>query len=77
MPADTGLSTWGTSAGPVRWGLLGVGALATLLLIFRFGQIVAKLGLAMPVVDDLGFAGEATSGTPTDRMVPARRPEMK
>jgi uncharacterized membrane protein YdjX (TVP38/TMEM64 family) len=75
--ADTGLSTWGTSAGPVRWGLLGVGALATLLLIFRFGQIVAKLGLAMPAVDDLGFAGEATSGTPTDRMVPARRPEMK
>jgi hypothetical protein len=28
-----------------------------LLLIFRFGQIVAKLGLAMPAVDDLGFAG--------------------
>ena len=62
MPADTGLSTWGTSAGPVRWGLLGIGAFATLLLIFRFGQIVAKLGLAIPAVDDLGFAGEATSG---------------
>jgi uncharacterized membrane protein YdjX (TVP38/TMEM64 family) len=60
--ADTGLSAWGTSAGPVRWGLLAIGTLATLLLIFRFGQIVVKLGLAMPAVDDLGLAGEATSG---------------
>ena len=60
--ADTGLSTWGTGAGPVRWGLLGIGALATLLLICRFGQIAAKLVLAMPTVDDLGVAGGGTSG---------------
>jgi uncharacterized membrane protein YdjX (TVP38/TMEM64 family) len=54
--ADTGLSAWSGGAGPVRWGVLGVGALATLLLIFRLGQIVVKLGFATSAVDDLGLA---------------------
>ena len=44
--ADTGLSSWSTGASPVRWALLGVGGLATSILIVRLGQIAMKLGLA-------------------------------
>jgi uncharacterized membrane protein YdjX (TVP38/TMEM64 family) len=62
--ADTGVSAWSSGAGPVRWGLLGIGALATLLLILRLGQIVVKLGLATSARDDLGLAGEAAATGP-------------
>jgi uncharacterized membrane protein YdjX (TVP38/TMEM64 family) len=58
--ADTGLSTWSTGARPVHWGLLGIGALATLLLILRLGQIVVKLGLATSPVGDLTFTDDRT-----------------
>jgi hypothetical protein len=51
--ADTSLSRWGTGAGLIHWLLLGIGALATLLLTFRLGQIAVKLGLASALaVDD-------------------------
>jgi hypothetical protein len=53
--ADTGLSAWSTGAGPVRWRLLGIGGLATLLLIVRLGQIVVKLGLASSAAGALEF----------------------
>lgn len=58
--ADRGLSAWSTGTGPVRWGLLGIGALATLLLILRLGQIVVKLGLATSPVRDLTFTDDRT-----------------
>jgi uncharacterized membrane protein YdjX (TVP38/TMEM64 family) len=51
--ADTGLSVLATGAGPIRWGLLGIGAVATLLLTLRLGQIGVKLGLAPSVMDHL------------------------
>jgi uncharacterized membrane protein YdjX (TVP38/TMEM64 family) len=53
--ADTGLSAWNNGADPVRWGLLGIGCVATLLLIVRLGQIVAKLGLVSSAGSDLEF----------------------
>jgi uncharacterized membrane protein YdjX (TVP38/TMEM64 family) len=56
--ANTGLSAWSAGAGPVRWGLLGIGGVATLLLIVRFGQIAVKLGVAPSGFGDLEFTGE-------------------
>jgi uncharacterized membrane protein YdjX (TVP38/TMEM64 family) len=55
--ADTGFSAWATGAEPIRWGLLGIGACATLALIVRLGRIAMKLGLASRVVDDSEFIG--------------------
>jgi uncharacterized membrane protein YdjX (TVP38/TMEM64 family) len=55
--ADTGLSAWSTGASLIRWVLLGIGGLATLVLVLRFGQIAMKLGLASRAVDDLEFSG--------------------
>src|SRR5207248_9119322 len=43
--ADRGLSAWASGAGPLRFALLCVGALATLVLVLRLGQIALKLGL--------------------------------
>jgi uncharacterized membrane protein YdjX (TVP38/TMEM64 family) len=56
--ADTGLSAWSTGASPIRWALLGVGGLATLIFIVRLGQIAMKLGLASRPADDLEFTGD-------------------
>lgn len=56
--ADTGLSAWRTGVGPLRWGLLGLGGLATLLLILRLGNIAMKLGLAPSAVKDLTLPGD-------------------
>ena len=56
--ADTSLSAWATGASPVRLGLLGIGVLATLVLVLRLGQIAMKLGLAARATDDLEFTGE-------------------
>jgi len=56
--ADTSLSAWATGASTVRLVLLGIGVLATLVLVLRLGQIAMKLGLAARATDDLEFAGE-------------------
>jgi len=56
--ADTSLSAWATGASTVRLALLGIGALATLVLVLRLGQIAMKLGLAVRATDDLEFTGE-------------------
>jgi uncharacterized membrane protein YdjX (TVP38/TMEM64 family) len=42
--ADASLSAWMTGAGPLRWILLGIGVVATLVLIVRLGQILRGLG---------------------------------
>ena len=36
--ADAGLSAWMSGAGPLRWILLGIGGVATLVLTVRLGQ---------------------------------------
>jgi uncharacterized membrane protein YdjX (TVP38/TMEM64 family) len=56
--ADTSLSEWATGASTVRLILLGIGGLATLVLVLRFGQIAIKLGLTSRAADDL----ELTAG---------------
>jgi uncharacterized membrane protein YdjX (TVP38/TMEM64 family) len=48
--ADASLSAWMTDAGPLRWILLGIGGVATLVLTARLGQIVRRLGFAAPTV---------------------------
>jgi uncharacterized membrane protein YdjX (TVP38/TMEM64 family) len=53
--ADTSLAGWATGASPVRLVLLGIGGLATLVLVLRLGQITMKLGLAPRAADDLEF----------------------
>jgi hypothetical protein len=50
---DASLCAWRTGPGPVHWGLLGIGGLATLVLIVGLGQIVVKLGLLSSVADNL------------------------
>lgn len=49
--AESSLSKWATSASPMRWALLGIGAVATLLLVSRFGWIAIKLRLASRLAD--------------------------
>ena len=56
--ADTSLSAWAAGASTVRLVLLGIGVLATLVLVLRLGQIAMKLGLAVRATDDLEFTGE-------------------
>jgi uncharacterized membrane protein YdjX (TVP38/TMEM64 family) len=56
--ADTSLSAWATGASPIRWALLGIGSLATLILIARFGQIAMKLRLASWPAADLEFTSD-------------------
>jgi uncharacterized membrane protein YdjX (TVP38/TMEM64 family) len=56
--ADTSLSAWATGASPLRWALLGIGSLATLILIARFGQIAIKLRLASWPAADLEFTND-------------------
>ena len=51
--ADTSLSSWAAGASPIRWALLGIGGVATFILIVRLGQIVVKLGLTSPAANDL------------------------
>jgi len=56
--ADTSLSAWATGASTVRLMLLGIGVLATLVLVLRLGKIVMKLGLAPRATNDLEFTGD-------------------
>jgi uncharacterized membrane protein YdjX (TVP38/TMEM64 family) len=56
--ADTSLSGWATGASPIRWALLGIGGLATLILITRFGQIAMKLRLAPHTAAELEFISD-------------------
>jgi uncharacterized membrane protein YdjX (TVP38/TMEM64 family) len=51
--ADTSVSAWNAGASAVRCGLLGIGGLATLLLIASLGQVVVKLGLVSSTASDL------------------------
>ena len=55
--ADTSLSAWATGASTVRLVLLGIGGLATLVLVLRLGQIAIKLGLASRPANDLEPTG--------------------
>jgi uncharacterized membrane protein YdjX (TVP38/TMEM64 family) len=48
--ADTSLSAWKTGTDPLRWVLLGIGAVATLLLTVRLGHIVKTLGFTSHTV---------------------------
>jgi uncharacterized membrane protein YdjX (TVP38/TMEM64 family) len=56
--ADTSLSAWATGASTVRLVLLGLGVLATLVLVLRLGQIAMKLGLAPRATDELEATGD-------------------
>jgi uncharacterized membrane protein YdjX (TVP38/TMEM64 family) len=55
--ADTSLSAWATGASPVRWILLAIGGLATLILVLRLGQLAMKLGLVSRVPNKLELTG--------------------
>jgi uncharacterized membrane protein YdjX (TVP38/TMEM64 family) len=55
--ADTSLSAWATGASTVRLVLLGIGGLATLVLVLRFGQIAIRLGIASRAADDRELTG--------------------
>jgi uncharacterized membrane protein YdjX (TVP38/TMEM64 family) len=52
--ADTGLSAWSTGASPIRWALLSIGGLATLILVICSGRIATKLGPP----DNVEFPGD-------------------
>jgi uncharacterized membrane protein YdjX (TVP38/TMEM64 family) len=56
--ADRSLSVWATGASPIRWALLGIGGLATLLLIARFGQIAIKLRPGLWPAPDLELTSD-------------------
>jgi uncharacterized membrane protein YdjX (TVP38/TMEM64 family) len=43
--AQAGLAAGASGASPLRWALLGVGVLATVLLTLRLGRILARAGL--------------------------------
>jgi uncharacterized membrane protein YdjX (TVP38/TMEM64 family) len=43
--AQAGLAAGASGAGPLRWTLLGLGALATVVLTLRLGRILARAGL--------------------------------
>jgi uncharacterized membrane protein YdjX (TVP38/TMEM64 family) len=43
--ADVGVSTWTTGAGPLRWAMLGVGAVGTVLLTLLIGRIARRAGV--------------------------------
>jgi uncharacterized membrane protein YdjX (TVP38/TMEM64 family) len=60
--ADAGFSAWTTGAGPVRWTLLGVGGLATLVLTIRSGQIAMKLWPASRAEEELALPGDHGRG---------------
>jgi uncharacterized membrane protein YdjX (TVP38/TMEM64 family) len=44
--ADASLAAWTSGAGPLRWSLLAIGGVATVVLTVRLGQIVNRLGFA-------------------------------
>ena len=48
--ADESLSAWKTGTDPLRWVLLGIGGMATLLLTVRLGHIVKTLGFSAHTV---------------------------
>jgi uncharacterized membrane protein YdjX (TVP38/TMEM64 family) len=54
---DTSLAAWATGASTVHLVLLGVGGLATLVLVLRFGQIAMRVGIASRAADDLELTG--------------------
>jgi uncharacterized membrane protein YdjX (TVP38/TMEM64 family) len=60
--ADSGLSAWTTGADPVRWTLLGVGGLATLVLTIRSGQIAMKLWPASQAEEERALPGDHIRG---------------
>jgi uncharacterized membrane protein YdjX (TVP38/TMEM64 family) len=60
--ADAGLSAWTTGADPVRWTLLGVGGLATLVLTIRSGEIAMKLWPASRAEEELALPGDHGRG---------------
>ena len=70
------ISAWSTRASPIRWVLLGIGGLATVVLVLRFGQIAMKLGLASRAVDDFEFTGGQGARTPGRERSIARRFEL-
>jgi uncharacterized membrane protein YdjX (TVP38/TMEM64 family) len=52
--ADASLSAWMTGAGPLRWILLGIGSVATLIFTVRLCQMVSRLGFATQTVATIG-----------------------
>ena len=56
------VSAWTTGADPVRWTLLGVGGLATLVLTICSGQIAMKLWPASQVEEELALPGDHGRG---------------
>lgn len=60
--ADAGLSAWTTGADPIRWTLLAVGGLATLVLTVRSGQIALKLWPASQAKQELALPDDRSRG---------------
>ncbi len=48
---DAGLSAWTSGGNPLRWVLLGVGGIATLLLMVHLGRLVLQRQLALQPID--------------------------
>jgi uncharacterized membrane protein YdjX (TVP38/TMEM64 family) len=49
--ADAGFSAWTSGANPLRWVLLGVGGIATLLTIIYLGRLVLQRRPALQLID--------------------------
>ena len=62
---NAGLSAWIEGEPHFRWGLLGVGALATILLILRLRQVLIKLGLAPEIDEEDLVLDEESSDEPS------------
>jgi uncharacterized membrane protein YdjX (TVP38/TMEM64 family) len=55
---DAGLSAWASGANPLRWVLLGVGAIATLLIVVRLGRLVLQRHPGTQLIDQATGSNE-------------------
>lgn len=55
---DAGLSAWASGANPLRWLMLGVGGLATLLVMLLLGRLVLQQQLALHLIEQDCGSGE-------------------
>jgi len=55
---DAGLSAWASGANPLRWVLLGVGGIATLLIVVHLGRLVLQRQPGLELIDQGGGSNE-------------------
>jgi uncharacterized membrane protein YdjX (TVP38/TMEM64 family) len=62
--ADAGLAAHAEGAGLIRWVLLGVGVLATVVLTLRIGRVILRAGLAAPAARSAAMSDTTTEVEP-------------